>query len=162
VSEPGARPVPAWAARGGMTLERLSVGMFLLLAIEFVLGVILGLFVTLPSGGGVVAILASAPVLDLHILLALLIVGISLRAVALARRETGRTPLAAATVALLSALVATGAGWAFAFDGQSSAASFVMAIGFLGVLLGAFVLRGRPAHRAGDEPIELRPEPLSR
>jgi hypothetical protein len=143
-----------------MTLHRLATGMFALLAIEFVLGMALGLFVSLPSGGGVVSVLRSSPVLDLHILVALFIVGISLRAVALARSGSDRRAMLAAGLALGSALLATGAGWAFAFDGQNPVASFVMAIGFLGVLGGAFVLRGNadppsvPRGRSASSPVE--------
>jgi cytochrome bd-type quinol oxidase subunit 1 len=139
---PHSRRPPMWATRGGMTLASLSKGMFLLLAIEFVLGVALGLFVNLPSGSGVVSILTSYPLLDLHILIALFIIGISFRAMALSLREPNRVALSASALALISAVVATIAGWLFAFDGQDAHASFVMALGFLGVLLGAFVLRG--------------------
>ncbi|MCI4360273.1 MAG: hypothetical protein L3J91_01070 [Thermoplasmata archaeon] len=133
---------PGGAVRGGGTLDRLSLGMLVLLSIEFVLGMALALFVSLPSGTGVVALLRSYPVLDLHLLLALFIVGIALRAVALARGAAARGALYASVLALVSALVATVAGWAFAFDGQNPDASFVMALGFLGVLVGAFALRG--------------------
>ncbi|MCI4326563.1 MAG: hypothetical protein L3K16_02870 [Thermoplasmata archaeon] len=133
-----------------MTLDRLAVGMFALLALEFLLGMALALFVSLPMGAGVVAILVSTPVLDLHILLALALIGISARALVLARRESERGPLVAAGVALVSAIVATGAGWTFAFDGQAPDASFVMAVGFLGVLLGAFLLRGPTSHHGTE------------
>jgi hypothetical protein len=137
---------PGWATRGGMTLERLAIGMFLLLAIEFVLGMTLGLFVTLPVNPNVETVLTSSPVLGLHILVALLIVGIAIRAVALSRRDPSRWPLYGSALALVSAVIATATGWVFAFDGQSPDASFAMALGFLGVLAGAFVLRG---HRSG-------------
>jgi hypothetical protein len=156
-----AAAVPAWAARRGMTLERLALGMFVLLAIEFVLGMILGLFVNLPSGSGVVSILTSTPILGLHILIALFIVGISIRAVVLALREPDRTLLGAAGLALGSALVATGAGWEFAFHGQSAVASFVMAMGFLGVLIGAFVLQRRSAGRCAEPESGIAHEPES-
>jgi hypothetical protein len=136
---------PAGAPRGGTTLDRLAIGMFLLLAIEFVLGMILGLFVSLPSGSGVVGILTSTPVLDLHILLAVFIIGISARAIALARAQPDRSRLYASVLALVSALIATAAGWGYAFEGQDPGASFVMSLGFLGVMLGAFVLYRRPS-----------------
>lgn len=119
--------------------------MFVLLAIEFVLGMVLALFASLPNNEGVVSALRSSPFLDFHILVAVAIVGISLRAVALATADPDRRAKVASGVALGSALVATVAGAAFAFDGQAPIASFVMAMGFLGVTLGAFVLRGRPA-----------------
>jgi hypothetical protein len=147
---PGPR-APAWATRGGMSLDRLANGMFLLLAIEFLLGMVLALFVTLPTNPGVVAVLTSTPVLDLHIVVALLLIGISVRAVALARGVPDRLPMAAASIALLSSIVATGAGWEFAFHGQNPDASFVMAVGFLGVLVGAFLLRGGASRGRGDD-----------
>jgi uncharacterized membrane protein len=142
--DPSPRPYapPPWATRGGATIERLAVGMFFLLAVEFVLGMTLGLFATFSPNSSVVAILTSNPVLDLHILLALLIIGIAIRAMTLARGEHDRTPLFASALALVSAIIATISGWAFTFDGQNSGASFVMALGFLGVLAGAFILRG--------------------
>jgi hypothetical protein len=145
VSGPSPHAAPAWAARGGMTLDRLAVGIFVLLAIEFLLGVALALYTILPAGAGVVATLTSTPLLDLHILLALLLIGISARATALARGQPDRTLRYAAALALVSAVVATVAGWTFAFDGQAPGASFVMSLGFLGVLAGAFVLRRRPS-----------------
>lgn len=119
--------------------------MFVLLAIEFVLGMVLALFASLPNNEGVVSALRSSPFLDFHILVAVAIVGISLRAVALATADPDRRAKVASGVALGSALGATVAGASFAFDGQAPIASFVMAMGFLGVTLGAFVLRGRPA-----------------
>jgi hypothetical protein len=123
------------------SVRSLAAPMFGLLAIEFVLGSALALFVTLPNAGGVVTVLESSTVLDLHIAVALLIVGISARAIVLAFRQGDRVGRFASTLALTSALLATAAGWDFAFDGQAPGASFVMAIGFLGVLVGAFLLR---------------------
>jgi hypothetical protein len=139
---------PAVAPPRGLTLDRLAIGMFFLLSIEFILGMILGLFVSLPSGSGVVAILSSTPVLDLHILLAVFIIGISARAIALARAQPERPRLYASVLALVSALVATAAGWGYAFEGQAPGASFVMSLGFLGVMVGAFVLYRRPSDAA--------------
>jgi hypothetical protein len=144
VTAAAAPSVPAWATRGGMTLDRLAIGMFVLLAIEFLLGMVLALFVTLPIGAGVASILVSAPVLDLHILIALFLIGISLRATTLAIGGSDRGARGAAMLALVSAIIATLAGWAFAFDGQAAGASLVMALGFLGVLVAAFALHRRP------------------
>jgi hypothetical protein len=130
------------ASRRDVTLDRLAIGMFLLLAVEFVLGMILALFASLPTGASTVTLLSSAPVLDLHIVLAVLIIGISARALVLAFRAPGSLARWASGLALGSALVATFAGVAFAFGGQDPSASMVMAVGFLGILLGAFLLRG--------------------
>jgi hypothetical protein len=151
MSSPSPDVPAAWASRGGMTLDRLAIGMFVLLAIEFLLGMALALFVSLPSGSGVVAILTSTPVLDLHILFAVFLIGISARAIVLSRGQGERTLLYASVLAFVSSLVATAAGWSFAFDGQAPDASFVMSLGFLGVLLGAFVLARRRL-RADDFP----------
>jgi hypothetical protein len=135
---------PPGTSRRRTTLERLAIGIFLLLSIEFVLGMVLALFVSLPLGPGVVAILGSSPVLLLHLVVAVSLVGISARALTLARRSAGRVPRYASTLALGSSVTATLAGWDFAFYGQSPIASFVMALGFLGVLAGAFLLRAPP------------------
>lgn len=143
---------PGWAARGGATLPRLAIGMFVLLAIEFLLGMALALFASLPTDASAVALLSSAPVLDLHILIAVLIIGISARAVALAAPDPDRRGVVAAAIALGSALVATAAGATFAFHGQAPVASFGMAIGFLGVTLGAFLLRGLSTSAPSDSP----------
>ncbi|MCI4336433.1 MAG: hypothetical protein L3K17_04455 [Thermoplasmata archaeon] len=143
--------------RSGIALERLAIGMFVLLAIEFILGMTLGLLLSIPSGVGAARLLETSPVLDLHILLALAIIGISLRALVAAASLPERAPIMACAVALGSAIVATLAGSAFAFDGQSPTASFVMAMGFLGVLFAAFVLRG-----SGRRGLPEGPTPRSR
>lgn len=134
--------VPRRPPLAATTLRRLAAPMFGLLAIEFGLGMALALFETLPTGGGVASILLSSPVLDLHLLLAVLLIGISARATTIAFRQTDRPPRIGSAVAFGSAIVATAAGWLFAFDGQNPIASFVMALSFLGLLVGAFILRG--------------------
>ncbi|MGI0129979.1 MAG: hypothetical protein ACREDE_00175 [Thermoplasmata archaeon] len=141
-----------------MTLGRLANGMLLLLGVEFVLGTVLGLFVTLPSGAGVVAVLSSSIVLELHIVVAVLLIGISIRALALSVGRPDWTVRYAAALALVSALTATLAGWVFAFDGQNPNASLVMALGFLGVLGGAFLLRDR----ASEPGRRVRPDSATR
>jgi hypothetical protein len=131
---------PTEPGRRRLTARRIVAPIFGLLAIEFVLGVSLSLFVALPSGAGVVAVLTSSPVLVAHVLVAVLLIGISARAVAVSLGEPTRVPLFASLLTLVSSIVATVDGSLFAFDGQSADASFGMAMGFLGVLVGTFLL----------------------
>lgn len=111
-----------------------------MLAIEFILGMALNLFLALPSEGGIVAILESSPVLVLHLLLGVGLVGIAARATALSFRSPLRAQRAAGPFALLSGLVAFLAGISFAFGGQAPSASFVMSLGFVGMAVAAAVL----------------------
>ncbi len=122
-------------------LPFLAGPMLALLVAEFLLGMALNLWVALPSGDGVGALLTS-PVLLAHVALAVLLVGISARAVVIARRLDHREAIGASSLALLSAILASVAGWAFTFGGQSAGEAYAMAAGFAGVLVGAFLLLG--------------------
>ena len=132
---------PPAEARRGFSLRRVAVAILGLLLIELVLGVVLNVFVNLPMGASVVSVLSSQPVLDLHILVALLLIGLSGHAVMKSRHEPSGRPKGAAALALLSALIASAGGWEFVFNGQAPAAAGVMTIGFLGVLIAAVLMR---------------------
>jgi hypothetical protein len=122
-------------------VHRLAVPLLVLLGIELLLGVALNLFVNLPMTGTVVSILSSSWVLDLHILDAALIVGISARLLLVALRTPSGRLQGASALALLAALLAVAGGWDFVFHGQSPAASGVMTLGFVLVLVAAILLR---------------------
>jgi len=128
-------------SRPGLSPRRVALPILTLLAIELVLGAVLDAFVNLPMGASVVAVLTSQPVLDLHIVVAVLLIGLSGHALATSRREPTRKPLLAALLTLLSALVASAGGWEFVFNGQNPASGGVMTLGFVGVLVGAILLR---------------------
>jgi hypothetical protein len=138
----------AHGTRSRATSASLSLPLFGLLAIEFILGMMLALLVSLPSGKGIVTILTSSAVLDVHVVIAFLIIGTSARALVVSLRESVPLAMYGSVIALLSALVATGAGWDFSFYGQNAGASFVMSMGFLGVLVGAFLLRAPVGSRS--------------
>lgn len=149
-----ASPGGVRAGRAPVTTATLAIPLFAMLGIELILGVVLNVFVTLPMGASVVALLTSSALLDVHILFAVTIIGISARAVLVSRRQATRNPLYGSVVALLSALVATAAGWDFAFYGQAPAASLVMSLGFVGVLVGAILMRGWVGGRSSRRPAD--------
>jgi len=124
-----------------ISVRTAAIPLLVLLGIELVLGISLNLFVNLPMGATVTAVLSSQPILDLHILDAALLVGVSTLAVVLSRSEPTRRPALAAALALVSALGASAGGWEFVFNGQDPASAGVMVLGFLGVLVGAILLR---------------------
>ncbi|HEV2519425.1 MAG TPA: hypothetical protein VGX00_02225 [Thermoplasmata archaeon] len=108
-----------------------------LISIEFLLGMALNLFTALPSAGGPIAILSASPVLIGHFVVAFLILGVLSRATALSIRLGHPRAIGTSVLGLGSGVVATLAGLAFAFGGQAPAASYLMSIGFVGVLFTA-------------------------
>lgn len=118
----------------------LGVPIVALLAIEFLLGMALNLFVG-PATGSAATILASNPVLIVHILVAVMLIGITGRAVTLSARLGDGPLLAGASLGLAGAVVATLAGSSFTFgSSQSTVVSYVMSLGFAVVLIGAVIL----------------------
>ncbi len=134
-------PAPAGPTRLGF----LGIPLLALLAVQFLLGMSLNLFVTLPNGNAV-AILDSSPTLLAHVAVAVLLLGLAANVVRTAARYGTRRDLLVAGLGLISGLVAFVAGLWFTFDGGSNAASFVMSAGFLGMVLeAAYLLRSHPA-----------------
>ena len=121
------------------TLRFLALPMMGLLVVEFLLGMSLDLFLPLP-GGSLLGVLLASPVLLAHVVVGVLLIGVTGRAAVLGVRLRATPPAAAGVLGLLSAFVAFLAGLAFVGDG-SSAASFVMSAGFAGVLVAATLLR---------------------
>jgi hypothetical protein len=110
-----------------------------LLAIEFLLGMALNLYVSPPSGSAL-SILEASPVLIVHILVGVMLAGITARVLLLGIRLRDRRGAVAGALGFLSTLVAFLAGMAFTFGGQELAASYVMSVGFTGILLSAALL----------------------
>jgi hypothetical protein len=115
-------------------LRLLGLPMLGLLGVELLLGMSLNLFTTLPTGS-VESVLLSNPVLIVHVLIGVLLIGTMARAVALARRADSRRVLGVASLGLVSVLVAFLAGVSFAFVSQTAASSYFMTVGFTGAFL---------------------------
>jgi hypothetical protein len=133
-------------ARQRWVLGILGLPILGLLAIEFLLGMALNLYVSLPSGSAL-SMLETSPVLIVHILVGVMLAGITARVLILGIRLRDRSGVVAGALGLLSTLVAFLAGMAFTFGGQELAASYVMSVGFTGILLSAalLLLPRRPA-----------------
>jgi hypothetical protein len=123
----------------GTHVRTLGIPLLILLAAQFLLGMALNLFGSPPSGPALI-ILESSPILVLHILFGVLLVGTSVRVLTLGRRLRDRRGSASGGLALLSALLAFLAGMAFTFGGGSAVDSYLMSVGFTGVLVAAALL----------------------
>lgn len=150
VEPPGRAP----DRRARATLASLAGPIFGLLSIEFIFGMALALYLPPASSGGA-SIVTSSPVLALHILVAVFLVGITSRALVLALRLGDRRASAAAGLGVLSSLGAFLAGLWFTFGGQTPNASFAMALGFLGVTVAAALLL---AAGSASRPESLAPQ----
>lgn len=128
------------------------------LAVQFLLGMDVNLFVHLPDPGysvgmgGMMGVMAGSPALMVHMLLGILLAILGLVAV-LTAATTGRTGvLVSSVVGALGIVVAGLGGIRFLMYGQGTVASFVMAVGFLVALLAfvfeLLVLPGRDQERA--------------
>ncbi|MGI0070978.1 MAG: hypothetical protein ACRECT_02745 [Thermoplasmata archaeon] len=137
----GASPSVADLHRAALRarLGYLGVSIVGLLVAEFLLGMALNLFVTLPTGSAL-HVLESSPVLGGHLLVAALLLGITANATRLALGLRERRAVGGAALALVSAIGATLAGLSFTFGPGGDAASYAMSIGFAGVLIGAGLL----------------------
>lgn len=131
-------------------LARLGPPFLGLVTVEFLLGISLNLFVALPTGSPT-SVLAASPLLDVHLLVGLLLLGIATNVFRLALREKRRAPAVVTGLGLLSGLGAFAAGLSFAFGSPSAAASFAMSAGFVGLMLEAAYLLS--LRRAVDSPM---------
>jgi hypothetical protein len=123
----------------------LGLPLVALLSVEFLLGMGLNLFVTLP-GGAPLAILASSPTLVAHVIVAVLLLGLAANILRTALRDGQRRDVLVASLGLLSGAVAFGAGLSFTFAGGSDGVSYAMSAGFLGMVLeAAYFLRSFPS-----------------
>jgi hypothetical protein len=121
----------------------LGIPLLALLAVEFLLGMALNLFIAVPPGSPA-SILESSPWLDVHIAVGLMLLGLLGRIVALGARQRDPSTTIAGAIGLASGVGAFLAGLSFAFGGGSPAASFVMSVGFAGLLVSAAILLRPP------------------
>ena len=135
-------------AREGPRLPTLGAAMLGLLVTEFLLGMALALFVTLPTGGPL-TVLAASPVLWVHILVGFLLIGITANALRWTRGGAPRAAQAITALGFVSAIGAFLAGMVFTFGDPSPGASYVMSVGFVGVLLDAGYLLARGTQLVG-------------
>lgn len=109
-----------------------------LLAVQFLLGMGVNLFVTLPSAGFAMAeMMFSGPLVMVHMILGMLLAVGALFAI-VAAFEYGPWAIFCAATSLGGILVAGAGGLTFLMGGQSNGASFLMAVGFL-VAVGGYV-----------------------
>lgn len=148
-----ARPAAARDPLGAVAAPMLG-----LLVVEFLLGMGLALFVTLPTGSPL-TVLAASPLLWVHLAVGLMIIGITARALRDALAAGKGVVRGVTALGFVSALLAFLAGLSFTFGDQSAVASFVMSVGFTGVLLDAGYLLARRSRPARDEgvPPPVRP-----
>ncbi len=119
-----------------LRLQALGFPFLGLLAVEFLLGMLLNLLVPLPSGSPS-SILQASPLLDIHVVFGLLLLGISVNALRLAAGARHLRATVFTGLGMASGVAAFAAGLDFAFGGQSAGASYAMSVGFIGLLLEA-------------------------
>ncbi len=129
-----------------MTLPQLAGIVLRMLATEFLLGMILNLYVALPfpSPLDLVAV-AGVAVLVLHIFLAFALLVASVRMVTIALRASGRFAVGASAVTAIGVVLAFVAGVDFTGGGQNNGASFLMTVGFFVAMMATSWLLGRAA-----------------
>jgi hypothetical protein len=124
------------------SLARFGGPLLGLLGVEFLLGMTLDQFVTLPTGSPAM-LLATSPILDVHLVLGALLLGFAANILRVSVRVRERRTIAFSVLGLLSALLAVGTGLAFAFAGQAALDSYAMSVGFLGMVVEAGYLLWR-------------------
>lgn len=128
---PGSAAAPASGrpARSERRLRRLGVAMTWLLLAQFVLGMVVNLYVTIPVSGNVTG--RAAVFLYAHMVLgaALLVVALVLAGLAVAARR--RPWLIASAIGVTAIALAILGGLTFLIDGGHPGDSFLMAIGFI-------------------------------
>ena len=113
-----------------------SLGMLGLLGVQFLFGMAINLFVTLPSPGfGMAEMMYGGPLVMIHMMLGMILVLGALFAVAVAA-QYGYWAIVWAVISLGGILVAGVGGLIFLLDGLSVGASFLMAVGFLVAVTG--------------------------
>ncbi|HYM38631.1 MAG TPA: hypothetical protein VEY12_00605 [Thermoplasmata archaeon] len=128
-----------------MTLQRLAGFLVRTLATQFLLGMLLNLYVTFPLPSPLTtAALLGAVVLILHIALGVGALAISLRMVIVASRSPGRRGLGLSDIAAAGLIVAFLSGMSFTFGDQSNTASLIMTVSFYIALMAGALLLGAP------------------
>lgn len=115
-----------------------SLGMLGLLTVQFLIGMAVNLYVTLPSANsGMAGMMRGGPLVMIHMMLGIILVVGATVAFAIAL-PYGRWAVTCAAISLVGMLVAGVGGITFLMGSQSNGASFLMAIGFL-VAVGGYV-----------------------
>lgn len=138
-------------------LARLGPPFLGLVAVEFLLGMSLNLFVTLPTGSPI-QVLGASPLLDLHLVVGGMLLGIAANAVRLSRSDPDRRATAVTVLGLTSGVLAFASGLDFAFSNGSPGASFGMSAGFVGLLVesGYLLHLGRSTGSAPADRVDAR------
>lgn len=114
------------------------LGMLVLLAVQFLLGIAINLYVQISSAAfGMTEMMRNGPLVMVHMMLGMMLVLGAMVAVGVAH-PYGRRVVSCAVVALGGILVAGFGGLLFLMDGQSSGTSYLMAVGFL-IATGGYV-----------------------
>jgi hypothetical protein len=113
-----------------------------LLGLEFVLGMVLNLFVPFPSDGSLsgVAVISIA-ILVFHIVVAFVLLGLGFVLVALSAKSNNRSAILGSVVVMAGVIISFLGGVTFSFGGEDNLYSFVMAIGFLIAVVGTQRIR---------------------
>ena len=114
------------------------LGMLGLLAVQFLLGIAVNLYIRIPSAGfGMAEMMRSGPLVMVHMMLGMMLAVGAMVAVGVAL-PYGRRVVICAIAALGGILVAGLGGLLFLLDGQSNGNSYLMAVGFL-IATGSYV-----------------------
>lgn len=114
------------------------LGMLGLLAVQFLLGIAVNLYVQIPPAGfRMMEMMRSGPLVMVHMMLGMMLAVGAMVAVGVAL-PYGRRVVSCAVTALGGILVAGLGGLLFLMDGQSNGTSYLMAVGFL-IATGSYV-----------------------
>ncbi len=129
VPDPVMVPLAGRPTRSERRLRRLAVAMTLLLLAQFVLGMVVNLYVTIPASGNVTG--RAAVFLYAHMVLgiALLVIALVLAGLAVAARR--RPWLIASAIGVTAIALAILGGLTFLIDGGHPGDSLLMAMGFI-------------------------------
>lgn len=131
------------------TLEFLAAGLVAMLALEFLLGTYLAMFVEIPAGGAIQQLpWDGLLVIVLHIVLGLALIFLTIRMVLVAFHSKSQRGTVLAGLSLIGVVLAFVGGAVFTGNGDELL-SFVMASGtFLALLCAAVLFAGNAAARA--------------
>jgi hypothetical protein len=115
-----------------LRVARISSIELVLLGLSFVFGMILNLFVAIPSNGSLSGIpVSSVAVLVIHIAVAFGLIIVALALLVIAAVSKKRAVISSSLLVVAGVGVAFAAGLVFLYDGQDNVYSFIMALGFL-------------------------------
>ena len=115
-----------------------SLGMLGLLTVQFLIGMAVNLYVTLPSANsGMAGMMRGGPLVMIHMMLGIILILGALVAF-VTSLPYGRWAIVCAAISLGGMILAGVGGITFLMGGESNSASFLMAIGFL-VAVGGYV-----------------------